>query len=84
MCENEKILSCEISYLPLDNNTNEYIDQILDLIKNSGIEHTIGPFRTKLTGSIDPIMNLVKHLYIKADSLSNFVIDIRFSNICGI
>lgn len=84
MCKDEKVISCEVSYLPLDSNTNSHIDTILDVIKQSGINYKIGSFRTILTGNIDDIMKLIKDIYNKAEEYGGFVIDIRMSNVCGV
>jgi uncharacterized protein YqgV (UPF0045/DUF77 family) len=84
MCENEKVISCEVSYLPLDSNTNNNVDAILDVIKSSGVDYDIGSFRTILTGDMNDIMKLIKNIYHKAEQYGGFVIDIRMSNVCGV
>lgn len=84
MCKDEKVISCEISYLPLDSNTNSNVEAILDVIKQSGINYKIGSFRTILTGDFDDIMKLIKYIYNKAEIFGGFVIDVRMSNVCGI
>lgn len=83
MCKDEKIVVCEVSYLPLDGDTNVHIEDILDLITKSNVDYEIGSYRTILKGNINTIMELTKSMYQKADSLGSFVIDVRFSNTCG-
>lgn len=83
MCKTHQRISCEVSYLPLNSKTTEHIDKILNLITNSGIEYEIGYYRTILRGDMTEILNLIKNLYVKADSFGDFVLDVRFSNTCG-
>lgn len=83
MCKTDQRISCEVSYLPLNGKTTEHIDEILNLITNSGIDYEIGYYRTILRGNMTAIMALIKNLYIKADTFGDFVLDVRFSNTCG-
>ena len=83
MCQDEKVISCEVSYLPLDGKTNGHIEEILSLITNSGLDYEIGYYRTILRGDMDDILSLIRVLYNKADGVGGFVLDVRFSNTCG-
>ena len=83
MCQNDKTISCEISYLPLEGRTNDRVDEMLSLITGSGLDYEIGHYRTILRGDMDAVMTLIQSLYKKADAFGRFVIDVRFSNACG-
>ena len=83
MCKNEKVISCEISYLPLEGHTNDQVDAILVVIESSGLDYEIGSYRTVVRGSRAEVMALINALYEKGDSLGNFVMDVRLSNACG-
>jgi uncharacterized protein YqgV (UPF0045/DUF77 family) len=84
MCQDEKVISCEVSYLPLGGDTNSNVESILDVIKSSDISYEIGSFRTILTGDMDAIMELIKKIYSAGEKHGGFVIDIRMSNVCGV
>ena len=83
MCQNEKIISCEVAYLPLGGKTADHIDEILDMISHSGLDFEVGTYRTIIKGGFDAVMALIKALYQKADAFGDFVIDVRLSNVCG-
>ncbi len=83
MCQNAKAISCEISYLPLEGQTNDQVNTILKIIEESGLDYEIGNYRTVVRGSRSKVIALIDALYQKGDKLGQFVMDVRFSNACG-
>lgn len=84
MCAVEKVISCQISFVPFDTQDyNEDIRQVLKMIKNSGLEHEIGLMSTVVRGSREKIFALLFTITSTMDPVCGFVMDARFSNVCG-
>lgn len=80
----EKITACQISFIPIQ--SESYLDDIntvLELIKASGLEYSIGEMSTIIKGSKENLLNLIDRIYDLMSSKCSFVMDIRLSNICG-
>lgn len=87
MCGLEKgnIVSCEITYFPIDsNNYLDDINEVLDLIKDSGLDYDIGILSTTIKGEAKKVFNLISHIHEKMSSEDcNYTMNIMLSNICG-
>ena len=87
MCSMEKasIISCQISYFPID--SKHYLDEInevLDLIKGSGLDYDIGILSTTIKGDAEKVFSLVRSIHKKMSSKScKYTMNIMVSNICG-
>jgi uncharacterized protein YqgV (UPF0045/DUF77 family) len=80
----EKVVSCEISFIPIQ--SRDYIkdvDRVLDLIKESGLAHTIGSMSTCIHGGKTEIFNLLEKIYTAMEDICLFKINVGLSNICG-
>lgn len=81
----EDIVSCQIAYFPID--SKKYLDEIkeiLNLIKDSGLDYEIGAMSTVIKGEADRMFDLIKSIHKRA-SFKNYgyTMNIVFSNICG-
>ena len=76
-------LSCQISYLPLGTDqTSAYVNEIIKLIADSGLDHEVGAFATVIGGKHSALLALIADI-LQVASRCNFVLDIRISNTCG-
>lgn len=84
MCALEKIASCQISFIPVD--SSDYlgeIQKVLEIIKGSGLEHSIGILSTVVRGEKSKVFSLIADIYETMDKECGFTMDIKISNICG-
>ncbi|AHM57850.1 hypothetical protein EAL2_808p03460 (plasmid) [Peptoclostridium acidaminophilum DSM 3953] len=84
MCSVEKITSCQISFTPIG--SVEYLSeirQVLDIIKDSGLEYDVGTISTVVIGGKDRVFKLISDIYEAMDDICNFTIDVKISNLCG-
>lgn len=79
------MISCQISYLPLGTERiNEAVEQILEKIVRSGLSHEIGGMSTTVQGPEKTVVALVGEILESAGRQGQYVLDVRFSNTCGI
>lgn len=79
------IVNASIQILPIvrDKHPYEWVDEAIEIIKQSGIKHEIGAFATILEGTYEDVMNVIKsvneHLYKKGchEWISSIQIQIR-------
>lgn len=84
MCAVEKIASCQISFAPIG--SIDYlgeIQQVLNIIRNSGLEHDIGILSTVVRGEKIKVFKLIKDIYDNMEDACNFTMDVKISNLCG-
>ncbi len=84
MCPMEKIVSCQISFIPV--NSDDYIEDInkvLSIIKDYQLEYYIGMLSTTIRGNKNMVFDLIKQIYETMDSICSFTMDIKLSNVCG-
>jgi len=84
MCAVAKIASCEISFVPIG--TSDYSDmikQVLKIIEDSALETRVGDMSTFVRGDRDKVLALISRVYQSMDSLCDFTMDVRLSNLCG-
>lgn len=80
----EKVVSCEVAFLPIgEGNCAGEVDEVLGMIRKSGLEHSIGPMSTFLRGDREALWNLLSGIDSAMADRCRFVMDIRFSNVCG-
>jgi len=80
----EKIASCEVSFIPIQ--TNDYIsdvERVLEIIRASDLEHTVGLLSTAVRGEKSKVLGLIKDIYQTMDEVCSFTMDVKISNICG-
>lgn len=84
MCSMAKIAACTVSFIPVQ--STSYIvdvDKVLEIIKQSGLQHVVGGFSTEIYGEAKDICSLISEIYNEMDRGCSFVLDVRFSNVCG-
>jgi len=78
------MMTCQVSYLALA--TDEFeteTEKILDVIRDSGLEHHIGTLATEIRGHKAELLALIEKLVNVAEGESRYVLDVRLSNTCG-
>ena len=87
MCPVEKgnIVSCQLSFIPIGN--EEYldkIDEVLNLIKETGLEYNIGILSTTVRGDSKIVLDLIADIN-KSMSIAgcSYTMNIILSNTCG-
>ncbi|MCK9217851.1 MAG: thiamine-binding protein [Firmicutes bacterium] len=79
------IVSCQITYLPIG--TVDYPDEVndvLEIIKESGLEYNVDIMSTTIRGESDIVFNLIKKIHSEMSGKNyNFTMNILLSNICG-
>jgi len=84
MCGMEKIVACQISYVPvITDRINEKVEKILALIRESGLEYSTGIFATELRGPKKGVFSLVEDIFEAAEAEGQFVLEVKLSNVCG-
>jgi len=79
------IINASIQIVPIvfDKHPYEWVDEIIAVIKQSGIKHEVGPFATALEGTYEQVMTVIhevnEYLYSKGcnEWISNVQIQIR-------
>lgn len=84
MCAVAKVMACQVSYLPLGtDNLDVETDKILEVIRESGLEHSVGALATEVRGPRSELLALIGTMVAVAERESRFVLDVRISNTCG-
>jgi uncharacterized protein YqgV (UPF0045/DUF77 family) len=79
-----KVAACEISFLPVESSDGiGHVNKVIELIKKSELEHSIGAMSTLVRGDRDKVFQLLKEIYANMDGKCSFVITAKISNICG-
>ncbi len=80
----EKIIGCEISFIPINNNDyiNE-INEVIAIIADSGLSHTVGAMSTAISGNKEKLFSLIQEIYNKMENKTLFSMQLKLSNICG-
>ena len=84
MCAVEKIAACQISFIPIG--TDAYlghIDRVLDIVREKGLESDVGYFSTVVRGERSKVLSLITDIYKAMDSIRDFTMDVKLSNVCG-
>ena len=84
MPDTDKKIGCQMSYLPLGTeNIEEKVEKILHMLRDSGLEFKISSFATEIKGSKAEVFSLIEDIFETAETESQFVLDLKLSNICG-
>ena len=84
MCGMEKIIACQISYVPvITDRIDEKVDKILTLIENSGLEWSKCLFATEIRGPKERVFSLIQEIYEEAEAEGQFILEVKLSNVCG-
>ncbi len=84
MCPLEKVASCQITFTPIvSDNYMDDVKKILDIIKSSGLENSVGVLSTFVRGEKSKVLKLITDIYENMDNITKFSMDIKISNICG-
>ena len=84
MCLVEEVISCQISFNPI--NSRDYlgeIEKVLHIIRSYDVEYSIGILSTSMVGDKEKIFTLIRELYESMKKVCGFSMDIKISNICG-
>jgi len=79
------IVNASIQILPVvqDRHPYEWVDEAIDIIRNAGIKHEVGPFATVVEGEYDKVMAVInainEHLYSRRcnEWITNVQLQIR-------
>lgn len=79
-----KIAACTVSFIPVQSsNYIADVNKVLDIIGSSGLQYVTGSFSTEIYGDASDICRLISLIYNEMDEGCSFVMDVRFSNVCG-
>jgi uncharacterized protein YqgV (UPF0045/DUF77 family) len=85
VCEvSEKVIvSCQLSFITLgDSEYNKNIQDVINIIRKSDINYTVGQMSTTIKGDVLTVMNLINTIcHIMKDK--EYLINMSISNICG-
>ncbi|AMP20962.1 hypothetical protein AZF37_07125 [endosymbiont 'TC1' of Trimyema compressum] len=79
----EKVISAELNFSSID--SKDYlkdIESVLELIKDSELEYSIGVMSTTVFGSKNKIIGLIDTIYESMDEQCGFSFHINISNLC--
>ena len=79
------LINASLQIVPVVNDKHpyEWVDEAIEVIKNSGVKYEVGPFATVLEGTYDEVMELINEIneYLLsrncAEWISNIQIQIR-------
>ncbi len=80
----EKIVSCELSFIPIE--SQDYrsdVKKVIDIISGTGIYYEVSAFSTTVTGHKDVIFGMIEKIYSEMENDAKFTIVIKISNVCG-
>jgi len=80
----EKIMACEISFIPIQ--STDYladVNEVLSIISESGMKHTVGEMSTTITGTKAQLFALIQKIYDSMEEKTKFSMQLKLSNICG-
>ena len=83
--ENKKIISCQISFYPLNTiKVNEEVKEVLKIIDESGLRYESNALSTIVYGNVRNVYSLLEDITLKMDkNESEFAISLNISNSCG-
>lgn len=87
MCQVEKehLVSCQISYFPIDSrNYLEEVDRVLEVIKESKLDYQVGDLASVVKGQADKVFKLLAAIDQEmSKNYYHYTMSILLSNICG-
>nr|MBC8360530.1 thiamine-binding protein [Candidatus Desulfatibia profunda] len=70
MSDMNKTIACQMSYLPLKtDNIEEKVKNILNVIKNFGLEYKTGAWATEINGPKEQVFALIREVFDAAQTL---------------
>jgi len=88
MCEVQKagMISCQLSFYPLG--CADYmppIDDVLSLIRSSGLSYEIGEMSTRISGPSAQVFSLIQSITKRMDETGcHYAMPLTISNVCGL
>ena len=77
-------MSAELSFIPIESqDVNKEVNQVLDLVQESGLDFQVGIISTSVTGEKMRILKLIVDITDKMDAVCGFRFDVKLSNVCG-
>ncbi len=81
----ENLVSCQIAYYPIG--SAEYLDEIddvLQVIKNTGLEYSMNEMSTTVKGEASKVIGMIVDLQREMTQKGyEFTMNILLSNVCG-
>ena len=83
--ENNRIISCQISFYPLNTKkVNDEVKKVIKIISESGLEYENNSLSTIVYGKINKVYSLLEEITLKmGEDNSEFSMSINISNSCG-
>ncbi len=79
-----KIISCQIVFSPIvSDDYKKDVHQVIDIIKQSGVDFEVGLLSTEIKGDKETIFQLIETIFKTMDTQSGFTMDVKYSNLCG-
>lgn len=80
----DKVIACELSFLPIASENYEGdVRQVLALIGESGLDHTVGEMSTVIKGKSAALWGTLQKISEIMDEHCQFTMIIKVSNVCG-
>jgi len=77
----ENKIVCQISFLPLaDKDGIAKVKKVMEIIKNSGLEHTVSKLSTTITAEKHKIFQLAEEIHDKMKEECLFIMDMRLTS----
>ena len=75
------IINASLQIVPVvsDKHPYEWVDEAIDVIKNSGIKYSVGPFATIMEGTYDEIMEVINKVneYLLSRNCEEWICNIQ-------
>ncbi|OPL09650.1 MAG: hypothetical protein AVO33_06470 [delta proteobacterium ML8_F1] len=85
MSQVDQILSGSVAFYPLgEANVNLVVNGLVKRFETAGVTYRVGDMSTEFKGLFPQVMALVNDLVNYATEHSEFVMDIKLSNLCGL
>ncbi|RQD70487.1 MAG: hypothetical protein D5S00_04020 [Tindallia sp. MSAO_Bac2] len=81
----DRFISCQIQYVPLKTlETDNDVQQVLEIISNSGLEYQVGSMTTQIRGKAEEVFGLLQLIEKKmTENNRRFTMNTIISNDCG-
>ena len=80
----EKIISCEISFIPIQSeNYKNDVDRVIEIISSYKLEYQVGLLSTTVRGNKEIIFEMLQRISDKMYDKVKFTMVLKISNECG-
>lgn len=80
----EKIMSCEISFIPIQSeNYKNDVDRVIEIISSYKLEYQVGLLSTTVKGNKEIIFEMLQQICEKMYDKVKFTMVLKISNECG-